>query len=154
MRVDRLMGEEIFPVCSRKLLVGEHPLTTPQALRHHTLLHVDSMALDETWPDWEMWLITAGVEDIDVGRGPRFTQPSMAVQAATEGFGVALSSSVLVADDLAAGRLVKPFDLSFPVNFAYHIVCPTVTANNPKIVAFREWILDETKKERELLRVQ
>jgi len=146
LRVHRLMSEEIFPVCSPALLNGPHPLISPAALRHHTLLHVDSARLDETWPDWRMWLLTAGVGDIDASRGPRFTQPGMAVQAATEGHGVALGSRVLVSDDLAAGRLVKPFDLSFPVSFAYHVVCPESLADRPNVQAFREWILDEARR--------
>lgn len=132
LRIDRLMGEEIFPVCSPELLVGNFPLNSPESLCHYTLLHVDSATLDETWPDWQMWLLTAGVGGIDVSRGPRFTRPSMAVQAATEAHGVALGSSVLVADDLAEGRLVKPFDVSFPVNFAYHVVCRKRWHGNPR----------------------
>ena len=85
----------------------------------------------------------AGVGDIDPTRGPQFSLLSMAEQAAIEGHGVALGSSVLVADDLAAGRLIKPFDLSFPVSFAYYVVCPETSADQPRIAAFREWIMAE-----------
>jgi LysR family glycine cleavage system transcriptional activator len=63
---------------------------------------------------------------------------------------VALVGHVLVADDIAAGRLVRPFDLSFPAHFAYYIVCPLITAERPRVVAFREWLLEEA----ELSRVQ
>ena len=51
----------------------------------------------------------------------------------------------LVADDLAAGRLVVPFDLSVcdPLDFAYHVVVPKRTADLPKVVAFKTWLLDE-----------
>jgi LysR family glycine cleavage system transcriptional activator len=74
----------------------------------------------------------------------------MAVEAAIDGQGVALVGHVLVADDIAAGRLVRPFDLSFPAHFAYYIVCPLITAERPRVVAFREWLLEEA----ELSRVQ
>ncbi|MFT5390125.1 MAG: LysR family glycine cleavage system transcriptional activator [Gammaproteobacteria bacterium] len=143
LRAYRMMREEIFPVCSPALLQGAHALHAPQALAQHTLLHVDSPNIHEAWPDWQMWLLTAGVAGVDTGRGPRFTQPSMAVQAATEGHGVALGSSVLVNDDLKAGRLVKPFDLSFPVNFAYHVVLPEGLSGHPNVRAFRDWLLVE-----------
>ena len=68
---------------------------------------------------------------------------SMAVQAAIEGHGVALVSSAIVADDLAAGRLCKPFTLSLPIDFAYYVVSTEVAAEQPKIAAFRKWILGE-----------
>ena len=82
---------------------------------------------------------------MDARRGPRFTQPSMALQAARDGLGIALCGSVLAADDLRAGRLVQPFDLSFPVNFAYHVICPESTADRPRVVAFRDWLLREAR---------
>ncbi len=67
----------------------------------------------------------------------------MAVEAAIDGQGLALVGHVLVADDIAAGRLVRPFELSFPVHFAYYIVSPLVTAERPRVVAFRDWLLEE-----------
>ena len=67
----------------------------------------------------------------------------MALQAAAHGQGVALASTALVADDLAAGRLVWPFDLCVPTAFAYYVVVPELAADKPKIVAFRSWLLGE-----------
>ena len=145
LRAVRLMSEEIFPMCSPKLVDAAGPLDSTERIRDHTLLHVDNAQLDEAWPDWETWLITAGVAGVDARRGPRFTQPSMALQAARDGLGIALCGSVLAADDLRAGRLVQPFDLSFPVNFAYHVICPESTADRPRVVAFRDWLLREAR---------
>ncbi len=48
-----------------------------------------------------------------------------------------------VDDDLAAGRLVKPFDFSLPGDWAHYVVCPEVRADRPKIRAFRDWLMDE-----------
>ena len=50
-----------------------------------------------------------------------------------------------MADDLAAGRLVMPFDLSVcdPLDFAYYLVVPKRTAKLPKVTAFRAWLLAE-----------
>jgi LysR family glycine cleavage system transcriptional activator len=121
LRTVRLFGEETFPVCAPSLLAGAASLREPGDLSGFTLLHVDWASQDDTWPNWRMWLLAAGARDVDASRGPRFSMGGMAVQAAVEGQGVALASSVLVADDLAAGRLVKPFELSLcaPVDFAY-----------------------------------
>ncbi|MCH7888132.1 MAG: transcriptional regulator GcvA [Proteobacteria bacterium] len=137
LRADRLMTEELFPVCSPNLLQGPHPLSAPADLRHHTLLH------DDLRIDWRMWLMAAGVDGVDSRRGPGFTDSSMVIQAAVEGQGVALGRSALAAADLAAGRLVKLFDISLPAAVAYYVVCPEATAGRPKIVAFREWVIAE-----------
>ena len=147
VRVDYLFGQVNTPVCSSALLSGEHPLGQPDDLRHHTLLHVD-------WKDaeasWRMWLLAAGLHDIDPTRGPRFTMENMAVQAALDGHGVALIGDILVADDLAAGRLVRPFDpsLSTPLTFSYYLLSAKDSAEQPKVAAFRDWLLEEARASR------
>jgi LysR family glycine cleavage system transcriptional activator len=145
LRVDRLMGEELFPVCSPKLLEVQGPLRTPEDLRKHTLLHIEGETNDVTWADWSMWLRAAKCPGVDGTTGPRFTQSIMAVQAAIEGEGVALAPRSIVAADLAAGRLVKAFadTPGTPTGFAYYVVSPREVANNPKVIAFREWVMAE-----------
>jgi len=138
LRTHHLFGEEMFPVCSPALMEGDHPLREPRDLRPHTLLH------DDDHEPWRRWLHAAGVEDrVDPERGPVFTDGSLMVQAAIAGQGVALARSVLAADGLAAGCLVRPFALSLPAEQAYYLVCPETTAERPKIVAFRDWLLAE-----------
>ncbi|MFQ5995526.1 MAG: transcriptional regulator GcvA, partial [Acidiferrobacterales bacterium] len=106
LRVDRLMTEDIMPVCSPALLKGAKVLKRPSDLAHHTLLH------DEDHGDWRTWLIAAGAKDVDATRGTVFTDSGMLIQAAVGGQGVALARGALAADDLAADRLVRPFELS------------------------------------------
>jgi LysR family glycine cleavage system transcriptional activator len=147
VRVDYLFSQVNTPVCSPALLSGEHPLGQPDDLRHHTLLHVD-------WKDaeasWRMWLLAAGLHDIDPTRGPRFTVENMAVQAALDGHGVALIGDILVADDLAAGRLVRPFDpsLSTPLTFSFYLLSAKDSAEQSKVAAFRDWLLEEARVSR------
>ena len=140
LRADFVMTEDIYPVCSPALLDGPNPLHAPRDLRHHTLLH------DSELGRWGVWLLAAGVEGVDPTRGPGFTDSSLVVQAAVEGQGVALARSALAAADLAAGRLIKPFDLSMPAEYAYYVVCPEATAERPKVAAFREWVLAEAAR--------
>jgi LysR family glycine cleavage system transcriptional activator len=85
---------------------------------------------------------------MDPTRGPVFTDSSMLIQAAVANHGVALARGALVADDLASGRLVRPFELSLPVEFAYYMVCPESIADRAKVVALREWLLQESAPNR------
>jgi LysR family glycine cleavage system transcriptional activator len=143
LRSERLFADEIVAVCSVKLCQGPPPLREPRDLKGHTLLHVEWDTQKQSATNWHMWLLAAGVTDFDATRGPRFNQESMAAQAAAEGHGVALIGSVLVADDLAVGHLVRPFDLSLPASFAYYVVALESAMARPKVTAFFDWILAE-----------
>jgi LysR family transcriptional regulator, glycine cleavage system transcriptional activator len=137
LSAELLMKEDHFPVCSPKLLEGRYPLRTPADLAHHTLLH------DVFTVDWAMWLHNAGVDNVDPHRGPTFLSSDHAIQAAIQGEGVVLGRSALVADDLAAGRLVRPFEFSLPAGFAYYVVYPPRALQRPNVKAFRDWLLAE-----------
>jgi LysR family glycine cleavage system transcriptional activator len=147
MRTDLLMPVDIAPVCSPKLLEGNHPLCRPDDLRHHTLLQTDWTLSIRNDEGWAMWLKSSGVDDIDPTSGSLFTTDALTVEAALQGNGVALLARSLVADDVAAGRLVWPFELVVKSNFSFYIVCPERTANAPKIAAFRQWLLEEAQME-------
>jgi LysR family glycine cleavage system transcriptional activator len=145
LRSDRLFVEDVFPICSPKLLEGPVPLREPNDLQYFTLIHLDWHAQDDMWPDWRMWLMAAKADKPDPARGLHFSQSIMTLQAAVDGQGVALGNTSLVSDDLAARRLVRPFDLSLriPPEFAYYLVAPRTKADRPMIKAFRDWILGE-----------
>jgi LysR family transcriptional regulator, glycine cleavage system transcriptional activator len=140
LRADRLFGHELVPVCSPVLVAGEKPLGRPEDLRHHTLLHVLS-----DMDDWRLWLRAAGISDIDPVRGLKFDTGPLALAAAIAGAGVAITHRRLVADDLAAGRLVELFDLELPIESAYYFIAPEGTADLPKVALFRDWILAEAR---------
>jgi len=138
----RLFSEHYFPVCSPHLLEGAQPLLEPADLARHTLLH-DSMRLGRDWPAWRDWLEVAGVLDrVDPESGTHYTMSLFAYQAAVARQGVALGTTVLSMDMLAAGYLVKPFDLELPTAYGYHIVCPPERRERPQVAAFIDWLLE------------
>jgi len=139
LSAELLMEEDHFPVCSPKLLGGKYPLRTPADLARHTLLH------DVFTVDWAIWLHSAGIDYVDPHRGPTFLSSDHAIQAAIRGEGVVLGRSALVADDLAAGRLVRPFELSLPAGLAYYVVCPPRALKRPNVKAFRDWLTAEAR---------
>jgi LysR family glycine cleavage system transcriptional activator len=140
LRADYFLDEDFFPVCSPQLLAGPHPLRVSGDLAHHTLLH--TMTRREAW---QLWLQAAGVQGVDAERGLVFEHFYFALQAASEGLGVAIGPRPLVASDLAEGRLVAPFAITVPSNHAYYLLCPEAMANVPKIATFRTWLLTEAR---------
>src|SRR5580693_793622 len=139
LSAELLMQEDHFPVCSPKLLKGRSPLRSPAHLARHTLLH------DVFTVDWAIWLRSAGIRNIDPYRGPTFLSSDHAIQAAINGEGVVLGRSALIGDELAAGRLVRPFELSLPAGFAYYLVYPPRALKRPSVKAFRDWLMKESR---------
>jgi len=137
LRAQWLMAEELFPVCSRALLNGAKPLRRPEDLAHHTLLHATVSR-----EDWQLWLTAAGLPvSIASKRGLTFDESFMAVQAAVDGHGIAMGRTLYVEADIAAGRLVVPFDVVLPADAGFYIVAPEETADTPKIALFRDWLI-------------
>ncbi len=148
LRADLLFQDRVFPVCSPHIITADKPLKEPHDLLKHPLIHLDWDAQQGSpWPNWRMWMLAAGVKDFDSTAGMHFDHTALAIQAAINGQGVALGDSNLVADDLAAGRLIKPFELSLkaPGDFAYWVIAPEETAELPMIKAFRDWCLTEAR---------
>jgi LysR family glycine cleavage system transcriptional activator len=145
LAVDKLFHDVLFPVCSPALLRRRKPLREPRDLMQHTLIHLEYEAQGAVWPNWRMWMLAAGIKDFNDKRGLHFSQTSLAIQAAIDGHGIALGDSTLVGDDIAEGRLVKPFELSLrsPAQFAYHLITRHDTSDRPMTKAFRDWILAE-----------
>ncbi len=142
--VHELFAESVVPMCAPNLIDSLHPLREPADLQHHVLLHDDSLRFDRAAPDWPMWLKAADVKGVNASRGPHFSHPDHAMQAAMDGAGIVLGWRTLGADDLAAGRLVIPFDVTLPMQLAFFFLCPHVAADRPKIAAFRNWLLAES----------
>lgn len=141
LHVTRLYTEELFPVCSPKLLRGKAALRKPADLIRHKFLHLDNQQ------DWAKWLETVGVKGADLSRGFVLDQASMVIDAAVDGQGIALARTALTAHDILAGRLVRPFSRALEVPYSYWIVCPKATSQLPKIVTFRNWLISEMTEE-------
>lgn len=147
-RVDEVFSAVYLPVCSPRLLVGKHPLKRPDDLRHHTLIHDDTVVEEGARPSWTDYLHAVGVTDIDATRGPHFSDAALALDAAIEGLGVTLAIKSLLTSEIQAGRLAVPFDIAAPTGYAYYLVTPESSAENRTLNAFRDWLLLEAASER------
>ena len=135
----------LFVVCSPRLLEGPDAIRKPGDIARHTLLSDLDWRIDV----WQIWFEAAGLGAVEGRRALSFNYSNLMLQAAVDGLGVALSQHALAGDDLAAGRLVRPFDISLPTEYAYYVVMPEASAERPKIAAFRNWLKDEAKAGKE-----
>lgn len=129
-----LFDERLTPVCAPQLL-RDKPLAVAADLAQHTLLHPT-----RDHRDWKLWLDHVGAGNVDVNLGPSFETLDMATNAAMQGFGVAISDWTLVGEDVAARRLVMPFDTLVKTGSCYYFVYPESVADQQKMRLFSSWI--------------
>jgi LysR family glycine cleavage system transcriptional activator len=151
LEVRRLLSESVIPVAAPGIL-NETPLNTPDDLANHVLLHDGSPEVDDSCPDWPMWLAARALKSVDGNRGPRFNQSSLVIEAAVNGRGVALAKRTLAQADLDAGRLVAPLQIATAVDFAYYLVHPKAKGRLPQVKAFIAWIEAEAQAHEDALR--
>ncbi|MCG8503029.1 MAG: transcriptional regulator GcvA [Sphingomonadales bacterium] len=140
LHVTKIADEQIFPVCGPGLLGGKQVLEKVEEIGAYPLIH------DEMVMEWADWLEAAGGSDVDADRGLRFNHSHIVIQAAINGEGIALGRSLLVADEIAAGRLIRPFGFQMQSMFAYYMVCPKELADQVWVSAFRDWLIAEAQQ--------
>jgi len=133
----RLCAEQLFAVCSPKLLAGRRGIRTPADVLRFPRLQLDD---GKAWP---RWLEAAGLPDGDAAHGTVVNRASMLIDAAVDGQGVALARTTLAASDLINGRLVRPFAVALRLSSSYWVVCPRATAALPKVALFRTWLIGQ-----------
>ncbi len=136
----KLMDEEVFPVCAPSPRAPRKPAD----LARCQLIHDLSMPARSGFPTWRAWLDARSLQRVACTHGLRINNSAAVLQAAIDGMGVALARSVMVRDDLAAGRLVRLFGPrgAMPA-LAYYAVHRTDGELRPPVAAFRDWLLDE-----------
>lgn len=138
---DRLVGDEMVVVCSPRYLERHARLKGARDLVNHTLLQ------QSTRPNlWREWVEAKGGDLSHAWKGPRFEHFYMIMQAAIGSLGVALLPRLLVQEDVAAGRLVIPFEDGYRSRDAYCLVYPAAKRGDQKIQLFRRWLVDEAKR--------
>ena len=134
----RIVADRRVPVCAPRLMAGGG-LATPGDLARHILLQHSIQP--RAWADW---LAMMGATGVDGFRGPRFQHHAMVAEAAAQGMGVALMPRFMVAEELAEGRLVVPFDRALDVG-EYRLAYPEASADLPALRLFRDWLLAEAE---------
>ena len=132
---EKILREQLVPVCSPALLKEGRAINTPEDLRNHTLLH-NSPDLKE----WQTWAEQQGVEGLSLERGQVFEVDDAALQAATAGLGVALGDLFLIRDELDSGRLVAPLGHRPIRTGNYYFSWPGVNGEAKGVKLFREWL--------------
>jgi LysR family glycine cleavage system transcriptional activator len=129
-----LLQPPIFPVCSPAFLAAHGPLNTPGDLLCMPLLHED----DGYW--WGLWLQRQGVK-VRLTSEMSYVSADQVIDLALAGAGVALTNPLLVSEELASGRLIRPLPHEVPLE-GYLLLSPA-GGLKPEAKAFRLWLLSK-----------
>ena len=131
-----MIPSPMFAVCSPKLIKADNPQTRLENLREQTFLHDQ-----ESNDSWREWLQKAGMADLGAGPGPEIIDPNVRVQSAIDGHGLVLAN-ILINDDIAAARLVNPFDIQLE-GYGFHLRYTHAAKRRPAFQLFRKWLMRE-----------
>jgi DNA-binding transcriptional LysR family regulator len=140
-----LFGEVVLPVCSPKLLRDPaRPLKTPEDLRDHVLLHLDS-GVGADLQGWPIWLRALKLEDLKPASVLHFSQFDQLINAAINGHGIALGRSPLVKQLLRERKLVAPFKRAVASPRSYYLVESASAGRKPEVREFAAWLRAEAR---------
>lgn len=135
---ERLLDDEIAPVCAPALVEGKTALRTLDDLKQRRLLHSHYRK-----SDWSDWLSAVGRPELTNHKeSMEFSSSILTYQAAVDGLGVAIGQIALLDQELEKGVLVCPFDQTVKRPFAYYLLQPEQHSMLRNVRIFREWILD------------
>lgn len=128
----KLADEELFPVISPHL-AGGMPRSPEDLIGHEFIGHPE-------FP-WAPWLQAAGLDPVEPKHRLTTTDSAIAMEAAVAGMGVLLGRSLMVEQELIAGRLVRPFDLQVRSNYAYWLAWSEGSPRIELIRTFKDWFV-------------
>src|SRR4051812_45162837 len=130
------------------------PICTPEFVRAHDLtrpaqlLEIPRLSPRDDW--WADWLADVGIAAPAAGPDPGLVLDNqvMEANAAFAGSGIAMMTPLFLREELAAGRLVQPFPPPPLTRPSPWLGFPPGRRNQPKIAAFRDWLLAEVEAEK------
>jgi LysR family glycine cleavage system transcriptional activator len=129
------------PICTPEF-AARHKLERPEQL-----LEVQRLSPGDDW--WADWLGQAGVKtESRPELGLVLDNQIMEANAAFAGAGIAMMSPMFWRAELATGRLIQPFPQLHVSDRSHWLVYPEGRRSQPKIAAFRDWILAQAREER------
>jgi LysR family glycine cleavage system transcriptional activator len=135
----QLTRDEIFPVCSPRLLARGPRLRNPSELYSHTLLATIGFA-----QGWRHWFQAARLKDSPPAAALEFDSMRLALETASLGQGVALARTSYADDLLRTRQLKRLFDVRLPATDNLYLTVARGTPANSPAGMFRDWMVGST----------
>ena len=136
----RANDEIIDALCSPAYAARFDNFRDPAALSQAMLLHSRYRR-----SAWESWSRASGIE-VDHLTGLEFDTSLLAYTAAVNGIGIAMGQVHLLRDELARGKLVRPFDRGERTGSAFFVAWPKTRSVSPQSRKLIDWLLQLSAK--------
>lgn len=138
----KLMDLDFIPICNPRNVNGKPPPKQVSDLLGYTLLYPGrSLDLKNEQSPWDIWLQGAGLDVYNTADRSYFATSDLIYRAAAKGFGIGMGAKCFLTDELGSGELITPFDISVRATVPYYLVIPEVKLEEPRVVAFRDWMM-------------
>jgi LysR family glycine cleavage system transcriptional activator len=133
---EKLLDDQLYPVCSPDFNAGKFP-DHPGQLGNYRILSV------ENGREWQNWSQLAGVDISLFKHETHHSDSNLMLTAAKAGQGIAVARHSLVAGEIAAGNLIRLFDLIAASDYNYYLVTPKDLKKSDALQAFEDWLKKE-----------
>lgn len=141
LQAEKLMDEQIFPVCSPDFSKRFSLLKIGHLLGAN-LIHDTTLDEAQGFMSWANWFECVGLPKPALWHGLKINSSSAVLQSAIDGQGVALARSVMAQQDLQSGRLIRLYpEYDYPSKLCYFVVYPKHKAEKSAVKVFKEWVL-------------
>ncbi len=137
---DLLWMVRLTILCSPAILAGGQTVDMRTLIASKDLVHVRLEDKPRHYL-WEMFMRAVGLPEVSVDRGLVFDTAQLAVQYALSGDGLALVDPFLFPEELASGRLLRPFDIAVPDGYGYYLTTHKEQLDNEAVSLFRTWLI-------------
>lgn len=142
-----LFTDWVVPACSPALL-ARFALERASDILNAPLLGIEWAREQGQAPGWADWAAHIGAPRRKITREVAFSMSSAAIDAAINGRGFVLAQLSMAAEDIAAGRLVVPFDIRLKLPQPYSLAWDPAALEKPFGAALRSWIQSISRRQR------
>ena len=128
----KLFDDQLLVLAAPSYL-SRRPLSCPTDLVQADLLRSPLVP-------WQPWMVAAGLEPREPGRGASFTDLGFLLEAAASGLGVAICPGRLAQHWQENGQLVALFDVAVASESTYYALVNRAAAQRPEVEAFLDWL--------------
>ena len=138
--LDLLWMERLTIVCHPSVAARHSTDDIAGFIAANDVLHVRVDDRSRTYL-WEIFTRQAGCPGVKVDRGLVFDTAQMSVLYALSGEGLALVDPLLFQDELASGKLVRPFDIAVDGGYGYYLAIHPDDLGDTAVSVFRSWLI-------------
>lgn len=142
----QLFTDWVVPACAPSFL-AKHPVRRPADILDTPLLGIVWARDQGAPPSWDDWAQSIGALHRPQSGEVAFSLSIAAIDAAINGRGFVLAQLSMAADDIAAGRLVVPFDAGIKLAEPYFLAWDPAVLDKPLGPELRAWITANAKRQ-------